>query len=81
MTTADHPLGQWFLIAYVGVRTKELYDVSGGQCVEWQAGDPGDPCMLVNVASSRKSIRAALMSELTDEWSGPLPGSRRAEAP
>ncbi|HEY8135846.1 MAG TPA: sulfatase-like hydrolase/transferase [Candidatus Limnocylindrales bacterium] len=81
MTTADHPLGQWFLIAYVGVRTKELYDVSGGQCVEWQAGDPGDPCMLVNVASSRKSIRAALMSELNDEWSGPLPGSRRAEAP
>jgi arylsulfatase A-like enzyme len=75
MTTADHRLGQWFLIAYVGRRTKELYDVSGGQCVDWRPGDPGDPCMLVNVASSQKAIRKALMSELKGEWSGPLPGT------
>jgi arylsulfatase A-like enzyme len=74
MTTADHPLGQWLFITYVGKRTKELYDMSGGQCADWHPGDPGDPCMLVNVSASRKAIRKALLSELTAEWSGPLPG-------
>ena len=28
---------------------RELYDVSGGPCYEWQSGGDGDPCLLTNL--------------------------------
>jgi N-acetylglucosamine-6-sulfatase len=29
---------------------EELYDISGGPCIAWRKGLPGDPCELVNLA-------------------------------
>jgi hypothetical protein len=47
-TTDDHPRGRWH---YVENRNgfRELYDISGGPCVTWTAGSPGDPCELDNL--------------------------------
>ncbi len=68
MTGANNPLGQWLFVRYTASGFKELYDMSGGQCVFWQAGDPGDPCMLNNVARKRPGIRKALARELAAGW-------------
>jgi arylsulfatase A-like enzyme/peptidoglycan/xylan/chitin deacetylase (PgdA/CDA1 family) len=44
----------------------ELYDVSNGPCWAWQAGDPGDPCRLANLAHDHRfdDIEAALGRQL-----------------
>jgi len=68
MTGANHPRGQWLLIRYVASGYKELYDMSGGPCASWQAGDPGDPCMLTNVARKQPGVRKSLVQELASEW-------------
>ena len=51
---------------------KELYDISGGSCLEWQKGDPGDPCELSNKAN--KPDYAVLVGELSLQllslWAG-----------
>ena len=67
MTGANNPLGQWLFVRY-STHEKELYDVSGGQCVFWAPGDHGDPCMLHNLTRLRPGIRHKLAAELTLEW-------------
>jgi len=71
MTGANNPLGQWLFVRYA-TGEKELYNVSGGPCASWAAGDPGDPCMLHNLTRLRRHIRKALAAELTLDW-GPSP--------
>jgi arylsulfatase A-like enzyme len=64
-TTDESPIGRW---VYTSYRTgeEELYDLSGGPCWTWQAGDPGDPCALQNragdpaVATVQAALRAVL---------------------
>jgi N-acetylglucosamine-6-sulfatase len=68
MTSADHARGQWLYVRYPATGEEELYDVSGGQCIDWQVGDPGDPCMLDNVVAQKASLRTALLRELKYEW-------------
>ncbi|MEP7158095.1 MAG: sulfatase-like hydrolase/transferase [Chloroflexota bacterium] len=68
MTGANHARGQWLLIRYIDSGFKELYDMSGGPCATWQVGDPGDSCMLTNVARKRQGVRQALLQELANEW-------------
>jgi arylsulfatase A-like enzyme len=58
---------QWFYIAYKTTE-KELYDLSGGTCYAWQTGMAGDPCMLTNLAYSKRNIRRALAAELAASW-------------
>ena len=64
-TTTSAPIGRWSWTRY---RTGEveLYDLSGGPCWTWQPGDPGDPCMLTNVAAdpAYRAIRAILATTL-----------------
>ena len=51
-----------------GKKGKELYDLSGGQCVDWQVGDPGDPCMMNNIVKQNPSLQKELQQELTYDW-------------
>jgi len=69
-TTADHPSGRWL---YVENRDgfRELYDISGGPCHEWNAGDPGDPCLLSNLLAGEvgpevETLTSTLAAELAD---------------
>jgi arylsulfatase A-like enzyme len=65
---AQHRTGQqWYFIKY-STGERELYDLSGGVCYAWQAGMPGDPCMLTNLSPSRPGVRRALNAELTALW-------------
>ncbi len=66
-TTADHPAGRWLYVENLdGFR--ELYDVSGEPCVEWQPGDAGDPCLLQNqLAGQPDADTVALADELSRE--------------
>jgi len=49
-TTGQNPDGLWHYIEW-GTGEKELYDLSGGECHDWNFGDPGDPCELDNILS------------------------------
>ncbi|MFN8622190.1 MAG: sulfatase-like hydrolase/transferase [Chloroflexota bacterium] len=60
-TTPDSPLGLWHYAEYA-TGERELYDSSGGPCWQWQAGDPGDPCELTNLADDPD--HAALVADL-----------------
>ena len=66
-TTADHPAGRWLYVENLdGFR--ELYDVSGQPCFDWQPGDPGDPCLLQNqLAGQPDADTVALADELSRE--------------
>jgi N-acetylglucosamine-6-sulfatase len=66
-TTADHPSGRWLYVENLdGFR--ELYDVSGGPCTEWQPGDAGDPCLLQNrLAGEPDTDTLALADRLSKE--------------
>ena len=70
MTSADHPRGTWYFIVYTGGRGRELYDMSSGPCVDWHVGQPGDPCMMRNVAYSAdtKAVRRSLRTQLNAMW-------------
>ena len=63
ITTPDSPLGLWHYVEY-GSGERELYAASGGQCWEWSAGDPGDPCELTNLAG--RADHAEVESNLHD---------------
>jgi arylsulfatase A-like enzyme len=46
-TTADDPRGRWLYVENLdGFR--ELYELGDMSCEAWEAGDPGDPCLLEN---------------------------------
>jgi arylsulfatase A-like enzyme len=66
-TTADHPSGRWLYVENLdGFR--ELYDVSGGPCVEWRRGEAGDPCLLQNqLAGEADADTLALADQLSVE--------------
>ena len=68
LTGANNPHGQWLFVKYLGQKAKELYDMSGGPCYSWQVGNPGDPCMMNNVANSKPSLRHELNLELIATW-------------
>jgi hypothetical protein len=72
-TTNESPIGRWVYTAYV-TGEKELYDVSNGPCWEWQAGEPGDPCQLVNLAASPEhaATRRILAATLAGRGDDPL---------
>jgi arylsulfatase A-like enzyme len=53
-TSSTNPLGNWKFTFYPSTGEKELYDTSGGPCIYWQVGMPGDPCELKNLAYKRK---------------------------
>jgi arylsulfatase A-like enzyme len=64
-TTDEASIGRWVYTIYID-RTEELYDISGGPCWEWQPGEPGDPCQLLNLAddptyADLKAILAATL--------------------
>ena len=40
---------------------RELYDLSGGPCVAWQAGDAGDPCLLTNLLAGEADAEAVAL--------------------
>jgi len=63
VTGANYSLGQWMY-----VNDGELYDLSGGPCVDWQVGDPGDPCMMTNVYKQYPAIDKALAKKLKHDW-------------
>ena len=55
-TTADHPDGRWLYVENLdGFR--ELYDISGGPCYEWQAGGAGRPLPAGEPAGGRAATR------------------------
>jgi len=66
-TTSDHPSGRWLYVENQdGFR--ELYDISGGPCHDWNEGDAGDPCLLSNLlAGDDDPELAALTSTLAAE--------------
>lgn len=70
VTSADHPLGQWFAIHYRTIGARELYDMSGGPCERWAVGDAGDPCMMSSVAEDPPGagLWRRLMRELRKLW-------------
>jgi hypothetical protein len=80
MTGPNHPRGQWLLVKYSNGQ-KELYDVSGGECVFWSVGMPGDPCMLKNLTRLRPNVRKALAAELATEWGPVLPPAALTTSP
>ncbi len=59
---------QWFFIKYPGSTAKELYDLSGSPCYAWVPGMSGDPCMLTNLAKTKKGVLRSLTSQLRDGW-------------
>ena len=73
-TTPASPLGLWHYIAYDDGH-RELYDTSGGQCRDWQPGDPGDPCELDNLAGdpAYAVVQASLAARLASLIVHPLP--------
>jgi arylsulfatase A-like enzyme len=66
-TTDRSPLGLWHYVEYDSGE-RELYDASGGQCWEWQPGQPGDPCELDNLAG--KPEYADLQAQLSTLLAG-----------
>ena len=70
MTSRDHALRQWLFVRYPGTGETELYDMSGGPCVNWTETMPGDPCMLHNQAANREFavIKRQLERELRRIW-------------
>ncbi|MFN8623635.1 MAG: sulfatase-like hydrolase/transferase [Chloroflexota bacterium] len=64
-TTDEYPGGRWVYTVY-STGEQELYDLSGGPCWTWSAGDPGDPCELTNLAAARSlsPLRGRLASLL-----------------
>jgi arylsulfatase A-like enzyme len=77
-TTEEAAVGQWVYTEYRSGE-KELYDVSGGPCWNWKAGDPGDPCQLTNLAGHQDHavIQARLAETLSERESHPLSVLRR----
>ena len=72
-TSDEAPIGRWIWTQYVTGET-ELYDISGGPCWTWHAGDPGDPCELTNLAHdpAYASTRATLATTLAARERHPL---------
>ena len=61
-TTVDHPLGTWLYVENEdGFR--ELYDLSGGPCPDWQTGDAGDPCLLTNRLAGEADAEAVALGD------------------
>lgn len=64
-------VGKWMEVYYPNQKYEnqwELYDLSGGQCIDWQVGDPGDPCMLNNVAYQNIALRTTLKQQFDYDW-------------
>jgi arylsulfatase A-like enzyme len=70
ITSPTGRYGQRFLIEYDEIHDRELYDLSGGPCIKWQVGDPGDPCMMSNVGydPTKQVLRKNLHQLLLTLW-------------
>lgn len=70
LTSSDHQLGKWLYVTYPGTGERELYNLSGGPCLGWKVGAPGDPCMMRNVGSKARfrDVRRSLRIELDSMW-------------
>jgi N-acetylglucosamine-6-sulfatase len=74
VTTAANPLGRWMYVLY-GDGEEELYKLGAGSCATWSRGDPGDPCLLHNLAGQPvvRRIQLELHHELARMVVNPLP--------
>ena len=72
-TTSEAAVGRWVYTEYA-TGERELYDISGGPCWTWQAGDPGDPCELTNLAGDpahaalEARLAATVAAQETNPW-------------
>jgi arylsulfatase A-like enzyme len=76
-TSADDPGGRWLYVENLdGFR--ELYELGDVPCDAWEAGDPGDPCLLENRLAGEPDAETLARA---DALSAMLAGLKTEQAP